>query len=296
MRVLKVLVLPAVLFLLVTAESSPAATPPPSPSPTTPPSPSPPPPSPSPSPSPIPVNAFLSLDLGAGGPNTVITITGGQFNPNEPMAIYWDVPQKVIGNATADGNGSFSNVKVKPFAGEKPGLHQICASVAPNPCAQFELQGSPTPTPSAPPSPSESPSPTESPSATPSESPTPSIVPVPAGNDTNNLQVLLQPPFIFLPFIAALGLLGAIAYWAFGATAARRRLQPLPSATIVHHSVRPEGMPGVEYAPPPSSETEPAPAEDRPFTPEELHAPWPSLERPPLGEPDQPEPPELPRD
>lgn len=209
---------------------------------------------------------------------------------NEAMAIYWDTPDKVIGNATADGNGTVSNVKVKPFAGATPGLHQICASVPPHPCAQFELQGTPTPTPSAPPSPSESPSPTESPSATASESPTPSVVPVPAGNDTNNLQVLLQPPFIFLPIIAALGLLGAIAYWAFGATAARRRLQPLPSATIVHHSVRPEGAPGVEYAPPPAAAAEPAPAKDRPFTPEELHAPWPSLERQPQ-EDTQEEPP-----
>ena len=51
-------------------------------------------------------------------------------------------------SATADGKGNFSGVKVKPFAGDPPGLHKICASVPPTPCAQFELQGSPTPTPS----------------------------------------------------------------------------------------------------------------------------------------------------
>ena len=277
---------PAVLFLLVTAETRVDTTATPSASPSSSPTPAAS-PSASPSPIPTPVHAFLSLDISAGGPNTVITITGGQFNPNEQMAIYWDSPNKVIGNATSDGNGNVSNVKVKPFAGDTPGLHQICASVLPNPCAQFELQGSPTPTPTPPPSPS--PSPEASPSPTESPTPSPSIVPIPAGSNTNNLDVLFQPPLVFLPFIAALGMIGAIAYWVLGVAAARRRMRPLPSASVVHHSVRPQGLAGFQYMQPDEPAAPPqaqAAAENLPFTPEELSPPWPSVDRPPTFEPE----------
>ena len=164
----------------------------------------------------------------AGGPNTTITVSGGNFPPGQSLSIYWDIGGKVIGSTTADAHGNFSGVKVKPFAGDPPGLHHICASVgAPNPCAQFELQGPPSPTPSPSPSPSESPSP--SPSESPSPSPSP--IPIPAANNTNGLDALLQPPFIFLPFAAALALLAAIAYWFFGAS---RRRPSLPSATVSH--------------------------------------------------------------
>src|SRR5581483_3188941 len=191
-----------------------------------------PPPPPSPS---IAVNAFITLDVTAGGPNTTITVSGGSFFANQQMSIYWDTPTKVIGSTTTDAHGQFGNVKVKPFAGDKPGLHHICASVQPNPCAQFALQGAPTPTPSIAPSPSASPS--ESPSPSESASPTPTPVPIPAANNTNGLDVLLKPPFIFLPFVAALALLAAIAYWFIAAS--RRRDATLPEAAITHRTTRP---------------------------------------------------------
>ena len=267
MRFLKVLVvLP--LWLVLVADASPSPSPPPATQ------------SPSPSPvsTPTPVNAYLTLDVSAGGPNQVINVSGNSFLPGEQMSLYWDTPTKVIGSATADGSGNFANVKVKPFAGDPPGLHKICASVQPNPCAQFELQGAPTPTPTPPPSPSESPSPVESPSAIASDTATPTPVPLPVdSSNTNNLDVLLHPPFIFLPFIAALGLIGAIAYWAFGSYS--RRPRPFPAASIVHRSVRPDaGAPGTEVLPPAS------PAEDVP------QPPWPSP-RPPIEDiPDSPEP------
>jgi len=121
MRLLRVLVfLP--LWLLLTAEASP------SPSPTdtaTTPSPS---PSPSPSPLPTPGHAFLSLDVTAGPPNTVINVSGGQFLPNQQMNLYWDQAGHLAGAATADANGSF-NTRVKPFPDDKPGVHKLCASV-----------------------------------------------------------------------------------------------------------------------------------------------------------------------
>jgi hypothetical protein len=295
MTLLKVLVLLPVCLLLVTAATNPPPSPSPSASPTPVASPSPiptPTPVPTPSPSPIPVptptpvNAYLTLDLSAGGPNTQISVSGNSFLPGEAMSLFWDTPSKVIGAATADGNGNFSNVKVKPFAGDPSGLHKICASVQPVPCAQFELQATPTPTPSPPPSPSESPSPVESPS--PSDSPTPAAIPLPVANNTNNLDVLFHPPFIFLPFIAALGLIGAIAYWVFG-TVARRPRAPLPSASIVHRSVRPEaGMPGYELAPPASVAPPPPPIE--PLPPLDAEPPWPAMKPPIEDAPDSTQP------
>lgn len=221
-------------------------------------------PSSSPSPSPVPTNAFISLDVTAGGPNSSISVSGGSFLPNEPMSIYWDSPNKVIGNATANGQGNFGGVKVRPFSGAAPGLHHICASVAPNPCAQFQLQGPPTPTPSPAASPSEEPSPSPPPSESPSPSPSP--IPIPAANNTSGLDALLQPPFIFLPFAAALALLAAIAYWWFGLS---RRDQALPSASITHRATRPGyGLSDVDIRPAPLGPTPgggpPPPAEPPP--------------------------------
>src|SRR5260370_1373538 len=97
-------------------------------------------PTPTPSPSPIPTNAFLSLDVTAGDPNTQITVNGGAFLPNESMTLIWDPPNnKVAGGAVADASGNFTT-HVKPFTGDPPGLHHLCASVPPNPCASSTLQ------------------------------------------------------------------------------------------------------------------------------------------------------------
>jgi len=277
MSVLKVLVL-LPLWLLLTGFAY-DASPSPADSPSPVPSPSPPQPSPTPIPTPTPVNAFISLDVTAGGATTSITVSGGSFNPGEPMSIYWDTPTKVIGSTTADSHGNFSGVKVKPFAGDPPGLHHICASVQPNPCAQFDLQGPPSPTPSAP-TPSASPSASPSPSPSPSESPspTPSVVPIPAANNTSGLDVLLQPPFIFLPFIAAFALLAAIAYWFIAAR--NRRDDAIPAAAVTHRSVRPGyGLSDYDIRPAPLG---PTPGETTP--PQTPPPPEEGDEAPPISE------------
>jgi len=276
MSVLKVLVL-LPLWLLLTGFAmdnpppSPSAVPSPNPSPS---------PSALPTPPPTPVNAFISLDVTAGGSNTSITVSGGSFNPGEPMSIYWDTPNKVIGSTTADSHGNFSGVKVKPFAGDPPGLHHVCASVQPNPCAQFDLQGPPSPTPSPPATPSASPSASPSPSASESPSPTPSVVPIPAASNTSGLDVLLQPPFIFLPFLAALALLGAIAYWFMGAR--NRGDSGIPAAAVTHRSVRPGyGLSDYDIRPAPLGPTpgdSPPPVTPPPPSPEE------GGEAPPISE------------
>jgi hypothetical protein len=66
--------------------------------------------------------------------------------------------------------------------------------------------------------------------------------------------VLLHPPFIFIPFLAALALLAAIVFWYFGA---RRAGRPgMPSASVVHRSTRPGyGLSDVDIRPMPLGPT-----------------------------------------
>jgi hypothetical protein len=226
MRWLRVLVFLPV-WLLVTAEASPSPSVDASSSPT-------PSPSPSPSPQPTPVNAFLSLDVTAGPATTVINVSGGQFLPNQQTNLYWDQASKVVGSATADANGSF-NTRIKPNAADAPGVHKLCASVLPNPCANFTLQAA-TPTPSP------SPTPEESPTPSPSPEPTPSQVATPARINTNlsGFEVISRPPFVFLPLFGVGALLLSLAYWAISTLRRPRRLAPMPSAAVVHRATRPD--------------------------------------------------------
>ena len=201
---------------------------------------------------PCPANAFLTLNVTAGGPTTSILVSGGSFLPGEAMSLYWDTPSKVVGSVTADGRGNFSNVKVKPFAGERPGTHSICASVTPQPCALFQLQGSPTPTPSSAATPSESPSPDISPS--PSSTPTP--IPIPVASTGGGLDLILKPPLVFLPLAGLVGLVGAIGWWLYSVFPRQQR--SLTTASVVHRSARPAWGPASAGLP----ETHTAPADE----------------------------------
>jgi len=214
----------------------------------------------SPCPTPTPVNAFLSLDVTAGPPATVINVSGGQFNPNESTTLYWDTPSHVAGSATADGGGSF-NARVKPFAGDPPGLHHLCASVPPHPCANFTLQ-------SATPSPSPSASPTEespSPSASSGESPILVATPARITNNLSGFDVISRPPFVFLPIFGLGALLLSLGYWAVSAARRPRRLTPLPSAAVVHRATRPDYSAGFGTPPPSSTPQQQASAWDEPM-------------------------------
>src|ERR1700687_4458659 len=179
-----------------TPTPTPIATPPPPP----PPPPTPPPPSPSPSPSPPASpspnpNAYLTLDVTSGGPNTVITVSGSLFLPNQAISLYWDQSNRVSGAGNADASGNFTT-KVQPFPGDPTGVHKLCASVAPNPCASFALKPAAV-----------SPSPDASPSPDTSPSPTPVVAPTPARVDPklSGLDVILKPPFVILPIIGGVG-------------------------------------------------------------------------------------------
>lgn len=268
MRLLRVLVV-VPLWLLLTAEGpSPNPTPNPDSTPSAAASDN---PSPSPSPQPTPVNAFLSLDVTAGTVDTVINVSGGQFLPNQQLNLYWDAPAKVAGAATADANGSF-NTRVKPNPSDKPGVHKLCASVLPNPCANFTLQA-PTPTPSPSPSPEASPSPSASPSA--EATPTQVATAARVSSNLTGFDVISRPPFVFLPIFGIGFLIVALGYWAITALRRPRSLAPMPAAAVVHRATRPDYS--ASFGAPPPRPTSPAqqsawneqmPAQDpRPYSP-----------------------------
>src|SRR6202521_5748160 len=214
----------------------------------------PPPPSPTPPPTPTPTNAFLLLDVTAGDPNTQITVNGGAFLPNESMTLIWDPPNnKVAGGAVADGSGNFTT-HVKPFSGDPPGLHHLCASVPPNPCATFTLQAvavTPTPQPSPSPSPDTSPSP--------SPSPTDTASPTPVAATLSGIDLMLKPPFVILPIIAGAGLAIALTYWILSIVM-RPRQKPLKSVAVAHLASRPDYGAGFGKPPPVPAPAAPPPS------------------------------------
>lgn len=253
---------------------------------------------PPPTPTPTPTNATIGLDPTAGGPTTGITVTGQLFLPNEAITLYWDDPSRppAGGSTTTDSNGGFK-VVVKPFPGDQPGLHHLYANVPPNPRADFTLEGPPSPTPPASPTPSDSPSPLASPSRTDSPSPTPGAA---AAASISGFDIITRPPFVFLPIIGALGLLGVIGYWALTGTR-RNRTSALP-ASVVHRSYRPDyGAPiagavtpaavGAAPLPEPSPPAEAPPTIEQPAT-----EPSPPAEpfAPPVDDAPPPAPPEIP--
>ncbi|MGZ6343618.1 MAG: hypothetical protein ACXWOT_11460 [Candidatus Limnocylindrales bacterium] len=282
-------------FLLVAAT---ADTPTPgSPSPTAPAS-----PSPSPSPSPIPANAFLTLDVATGPASTSITVSGGAFLANEQMTLYWDPPStKVAGGANADASGNFTT-HVKPFATDAPGVHHLCASVAPFPCANFTLVAA-TPSPSPSPSPSPDASPSASPSTSPSDSPTGISSPTPVATTLNGIDLITRPPFVFIPIVGVLAILVSLAYWLYSVFRRPPAPAALPTAAVVHRATRPDytaefGTPPPAPAPeppPPSAwdDVMPAaqpPAAIPPVPPAEPQAPVSDLPSGPDEPPDLPEP------
>jgi hypothetical protein len=96
------------------------------------------------------------------------------------------------------------------------------------------------------------------------------------------LDVITKPPFVFLPIIALLALLAALAYWL---VMRGDRTPVLPSASVVHRSARPDIGP-VAPRPPPTASVPPA-AEIQPPPP----APFDPTTQPDSA-PEPPEPPE----
>jgi hypothetical protein len=247
--------------------------------------------SPCPTPTPTPTLAFLSFDVTSGDQNTQITVNGGAFLPNEQMTLYWDQPSKVAGGANADSSGNFTT-HVKPFSGDAPGVHRLCASVPPTPCANFTLTAlTPSPSPSPSPSPEASPSPSPTPSATPTPSPTP------VATSLNGFDVISKPPLVFLPIAGALAILLSLGYWVWSVVRRPRALK-IPATAVVHRATRPDYSAG--FGTPPATTASPgrpelsawadvlpgAPTATTPPTPEPPEAP--AAEPPPAAEPEPP--------
>ncbi len=247
---------------------------------------------------PLPTGANIGLAPTAGVTTTSIAATGQLFLANEKITLYWDIPTHVAASVVTDANGSFAKT-VKPFAGDKPKVHKLCASVQPKPCANFTLQPPPTPTAAVTPSPDESPSPSQSPQAS-----GPRTGGGGGGGGLSGLDIITRPPFVFLPIIGILGLLGVLAFWALSG----RRRPPAPAAaTVVHRATRPDyttpfppartpGAPGAPIpppgaAPPPPAQPQAQPAWQAPVQPIPQPQP-PALQPPPLVQPPvQPPPP-----
>jgi hypothetical protein len=271
---------------------------------------------------PLPAGASIGLQPTAGGASTAITVTGQLFLKNETMTLYWDLSTHVAGTVVSDDTGAFTKV-IKPFAGDKPKVHKLCANVQPKPCASFTLQGLPTPTPGV------TPSPIDTSSPTPPQASGPRL-----GGGTggiSGLDIITKPPFVFLPIIGIIGILGVLAYWLLSRR--RRQLPPASSATVVHRATRPDymapfptsGDPPVTprapvqpsawdapiQGPPPVQAPPPAPAPPAPYAPTPYVPPpvppqappppapspprsvdWPAPQNPPAA-PD--EPPDLPQ-
>jgi len=216
-----------------------------------------------------------------GGPTTQITVNGGAFLSNEQMTLFWDQPNKVAGGAAADGSGNFVT-HVKPFSGDPPGQHKLCASVEPRPCATFQLEAAATsPSPSA--SPAESPSP--SPEAT--ASPTASSTPVAA--TLNGLDLISRPPFVFLPIVGGLAILLSLGYWAVSVIRRPRPMTALPSAAVMHRATRPDYTAGFGTPPPtPIHEPQSQSAWTEPVRPHPTSPPAPTPEPAPPPAPAAP--------
>jgi hypothetical protein len=227
---------------------------------------------------PLPGGATLGLAPSAGVASTSITVTGQLFLKNESITLYWDVASHVAASVVTDDSGSFTKV-VKPVSTDKPGPHKLCANVQPKPCALYALQGPPSPTPTVSPSPDETPTPSETPQAS---GPRPA-----ATGGINGLDIITRPPFVFLPIIGILGLLGVLAYWLLSS---RRRPMAPTSASVVHHATRPDYMePLAPPARPPA-----APQSSAPFPlaqPPQSSAPFPLAQPPPPAPAPQFQPP-----
>jgi hypothetical protein len=107
--------------------------------------------------------------------------------------------------------------------------------------------------------------------------------------ERGGLDVITKPPLVFLPIIALLALLAALAYWVL---MRGDRTPVLPSASVVHRSARPD-IGAVAPRPPPTPPVPPAtemlpPPADLPPPP----APFdPTEPDEPAGPSETPEPP-----
>jgi hypothetical protein len=180
-----------------------------------------------------------------------------------------------------DGNGAFAIQLAIP--NDSTGVsHQICVvENYGNVCTGFTLEALPSPTPTSTDTPSASPSPS------PSASPVAPVATTSSGG-SSPLALLTRPPFVFLPIIAAIGLLAFLALYLWRA----RPTPPIGEVTILHRAPEPRVYGSQPDSPPPA----PAPSPPPPVVYESPAAPAssPPPPRPPAPPSGADVPPEMP--
>ena len=194
-------------------------------------------------PTPIPTpRGSIFLNPGSATPATRVTFSGSGLDANQILAVLFDGAH--VSDINTDGGGNFTIQLVIPD-NAPAGNHQICIGESNgNVCSGFTVEAAPAATPT--------PTDTASPSPSPSASPSPVTAAAAGGGGSSPLALLLRPPFVFLPIIAAIALLTFLGLYLWRV----RPTPPIGEVTILHKAPAPRLYEQQPAAPPPP----PAPA------------------------------------
>jgi len=171
-----------------------------------------------------------------------VTFSASGLDPNQNLAVLFD--GNPLGSIDTDGSGN-ATIQLAVPDSAPVGNHQVCVRESNgNVCSGFTVEAAPSPTDSASPSPSPSPSSTASAPA----------AAAPQGGGSSPLALLIRPPFVFLPIIAAIALLAFLALYLWRA----RPAPPIGEVTVLHRAPPPRAY-QPQPAQPPAPPAAPAP-------------------------------------
>ena len=190
-----------------------------------------------PPPTPIPTpRGSIFLNPGSATPTTKVTLSGSGLDPSTSLPVLFD-GNRVI-DVNADGSGNFTAQLTVPDAAPA-GTHQVCVSESNgNVCSAFTVEAAPasTPTPSA------------SPTVSPNPSPSDGLITIASNPGASSpMALLIKPPFVFLPIIAAIALLAFLGIYLWRV----RQTPPISEVTILHKAPEPRAH-GLDAVPPPT--------------------------------------------
>jgi hypothetical protein len=180
---------------------------------------------PTPTPTPTPVltpRGSIFLNPGSAPATSRVTFSGSGLDASQILAVLFDGNH--VGDINTDGSGNFTIQLAVPDTAP-PGNHQVCVTESNgNVCSGFTVEtGAATA-----PAPSASPSPSPSPSG-------PAVAATPDAGGSSPLALLIKPPFVFLPIIAAIGLLAFLGLYLWRV----RPTAPIGEVTILHKAPPP---------------------------------------------------------
>jgi hypothetical protein len=228
---------------------------------------------------PIPTpRGSIFLNPGSATPAAKVTLSGSGLDPSAILHVLFDSNPTI--DINTNGSGNFTAQLTVPDTAPA-GTHQVCVGESNgNVCSAFTVEAASASTPSPSPSPSVSPSP----------SPSDGLITIAstAGGGTSPLALLIKPPFVFLPIIAAIALLAFLGIYLWRL----RQAPPISEVTILHKAPEPRPY-GQDPIPPPTPAPAPPAAPivyESPSGP--ISAPPPA--RPPAAPNDADIPPEMP--